>query len=103
MSRFDPHSFPQRCRGPVTRRSFLEVGALSLLGMGMSDFLKAETIAKNAGRKLREKSVIFIWLPGAPGHMETYDMKPDAPLEYRGAFSPIRTNVKGSGKIWSAT
>lgn len=90
-----PPKPPTICRGPVSRRSFLEVGALSLFGMGMSDFLKAETIAKNAGRRLKEKSVIFIWLPGAPSHLETYDMKPDAPLEYRGAFSPIRTNVKG--------
>src|SRR5712692_7116946 len=84
-----------RCGGPVSRRSFLEVGALSLFGMGMSDFLRAESVAKNAGRAVREKSVIFIWLPGGPGHMETYDMKPDAPLEYRGAFSPIKTNVSG--------
>ncbi len=66
-----------------------------MLGLGMSDVLRAESIAKNAGRKLKEKSVIFIWLPGGPGHMETYDMKPDAPLEYRGALSPIKTNVSG--------
>lgn len=84
-----------RCCGPFSRRSFLEVGALSMLGMGMSDYLRAEEVAKNAGAKLKDKSVIFIWLPGGPGHMETYDMKPDAPLEYRGAFSPIKTNVSG--------
>ena len=88
-----PHS--SRCRGPVSRRSFLEIGALSCLGMGMSDFLRAESIAKNAGKPAREKSVIFIWLPGGPGHMETYDMKPDAPIEYRGIFNPIKTNVSG--------
>lgn len=83
------------CPGPVSRRSFLEAGALSLLGLGMSDFLRAEAVAKSAGRRVGEKSVIFIWLPGAPSHLETYDMKPDAPSEYRGLFSPIRTNVKG--------
>ena len=86
---------PNRCKGPQSRRSFLEFGALGMLGMGMSDFLRAEEIAKKSGRKLPEKSVIFIWLPGGPGHMETYDMKPEAPLEYRGAFSPIKTNVPG--------
>ena len=39
--------------------------------------------------------MIFLWLPGGPPHMETYDMKPDAPAEYRGDFKPIRTKVPG--------
>ena len=84
-----------QCRGPISRRSFLEVGALSFLGMGMSDFLRAETIAKASGKKLRDTAVIFIWLPGGPSHLETYDMKPDAPLEFRGMLAPIKTNVPG--------
>ena len=95
----EPHNFfpahARRCRGPVSRRSFLEFGALSLLGLGMSDVLRAESVAKAAGRKVREKSVIFIWLPGGMSHLESYDMKPDAPSEYRGIFSPIKTNVPG--------
>lgn len=89
------HPFFQRCRGPVSRRSFLEIGGLGLLGLGLGDFLRAESIAKSAGRKLKDKAVIFIWLPGGMSHLESYDMKPEAPLEYRGTFSPIKTNVPG--------
>jgi hypothetical protein len=84
-----------RCCGPVKRRSFLELGGLSVLGLGMSDFLRYQAEAKAAGDDMRDTSVIFIWLPGGPPHMETYDMKPDAPAEYRGDFRPIKTNVPG--------
>src|SRR3954470_3037017 len=91
-----PSNFFPRCRGPVSRRSFLEIGALGLLGLGLTDCLRAETIAKNAGRKTPDKSVIFIWLPGGMSHLESYDMKPDAPLEYRGTLRPIPTNVPGT-------
>jgi len=85
-----------RCRGPLSRRSFLEIGSLSTLGLGMSDFLRAESIAKNSGRKLKEKSVIFVWLPGGMSQLESYDMKPNAPVEYRGVLNPIRTKVPGT-------
>jgi hypothetical protein len=90
MSRF---SAP--CQGPLSRRSFLEAGALSIGGLGLSDLLRLQVLGKEAGKPLCDKSVIFVWLPGGPPHMEMYDMKPDAPAEYRGIFSPIRTNVPG--------
>lgn len=47
------------------------------------------------GGSLSDPAVIFIWLPGGPPHMEMYDMKPEAPAEYRGDFRPIPTNVSG--------
>ena len=52
-------------------------------------------MSASAGSPLRDTSVIFIWLPGGPPHLETYDMKPEAPSEYRGIFKPIPTNVSG--------
>ena len=79
----------------MKRRSFLEIGGLSVLGLGMSDFLRYQAEAKAAGDDMSDTSVIFVWLPGGPPHMETYDMKPDAPSDYRGIFSPIKTNVPG--------
>lgn len=57
--------------------------------------LRLQASAETAHPVDDEKSVIFIWLPGGPPHMETYDMKPDAPAEYRGLFNPISTNVSG--------
>ena len=86
----------QHCPGPISRRSFLQVGALATSALGLSDFLRLQAIAKeSSGQSAPDTSVIFVWLPGGPPHMETYDMKPDAPSEYRGIFSPIKTNVPG--------
>jgi hypothetical protein len=91
-------SFANRfCPGPVSRRSFLQIGGFSAAGLGLSDLLRYEAFGATEGSPYvkNDKSVIFVWLPGGMPHMETYDMKPDAPAEYRGVFAPIRTNVKG--------
>lgn len=85
------------CAGPVSRRSLLQAGAVGLSGLGLADLLclqaQAEALPQQTGKD--DPAVIFLWLPGGPPHMETYDMKPDAPQDYRGAFAPIRTNVPG--------
>jgi hypothetical protein len=56
--------------------------------------LRAEASESKRGGE-PDTSVIFLWLPGGPPHMETYDMKPDAPEDYRGDFHPIKSNVAG--------
>ena len=90
---------PNRCPGPLSRRSFLQAGALAAGGLGLdlgfSDLLRLRAVAKEAGAKNPDTAVILVWLPGGAPHMETYDMKPDAPREYRGIFSPMKTNVSG--------
>ncbi len=83
------------CSGPLTRRRFLKIGALSLGGVGANGLLPLRLTATDAVPSGPDTSVIFIWLPGGPPHMETFDMKPDAPAEYRGAYRPIKTNVPG--------
>jgi hypothetical protein len=83
------------CPGPLSRRDFLRVGSLALGGIGLSNLPGLRAAARDAGRPTPDTSVIFLWLPGGPPHMETYDMKPGAPEEYRGAFRPIRTRVPG--------
>lgn len=84
----------EKCLGPVSRRSFLNAGTLGLGGLSMADLFRMRADAGEAIAD-QETSVIFIWLPGGPPHMEMYDMKPDAPLDYRGDFHPIRTKVSG--------
>src|SRR5438876_5580360 len=76
----------------VTRRCFLHIGALTLGGLTLSDVLRLRAESPAPG-KPRQKSVIMIHLSGGPSHLDMYDMKPHAPSEYRGEFSPIKTNV----------
>lgn len=87
-------SLERDCPGPISRRHFLRIGALTLGGVGAAGILPWQVqAAENAATP--DTSVILIWLPGGPPHMETYDLKPDAPSEYRGEFRPMRTNVPG--------
>jgi hypothetical protein len=67
---------------------------LGLSGLGLSDFLRLR--AASAGTaSATDTAVILVWLPGGMSHVDTYDMKPGAPTEYRGEFRPIKTNVPG--------
>ena len=82
------------CPGPVSRRSFMEIGGAAC-GLGLAGLLEAKAKSVPSGLSGKDTSVIFVWLPGGPPHMEMYDMKPEAPKEYRGQFMPIKTKVPG--------
>jgi|GEM_PF-5366404 len=82
-----------RCPGPVSPRSFLQAGAVGVGGLGLNHLMASR--ARAAAGAPKDTACIFVWLPGGPPHMEMYDMKPDAPSEYRGEFSPIKTKVPG--------
>jgi hypothetical protein len=81
------------CDG-VARRDFLKVGALAGAGFSLADYMalaQAGQVQENA----RGKSAIFVRLAGGPSHMDTFDLKPDAPDTHRGEFKEISTNVPG--------
>lgn len=78
------------CDG-LTRRDFLQVGTLGALGLTMSKFAALQALGA-VDKGASEKSCILIFNLGAPSQLDTWDMKPDAPREIRGPFSPIRTN-----------
>ncbi len=77
----------------VTRREALQIGYSGLLGLGLSSVLAGQAQAAKAHR--RPKSIILVFLTGAPSHLDTFDMKPEAPPEIRGEFQPIATKTPG--------
>jgi uncharacterized protein (DUF1501 family) len=78
------------CDG-LSRRSFLQVGSLTLGGLTLPSLLRAEA----ASGKKTHKSVIMVYLTGGLAHQDTFDLKPNAPAEVKGEFKPIATNVAG--------
>jgi len=82
------------CDG-VTRRSFLAAGVLGVGGLTLPDLLKIRARAAVTGESMR-RSVVLFWLSGGPGHMETWDPKPDAQREFRGPFGAIATSIPGT-------
>ena len=78
------------CDG-ISRRNFLKIGAFGA-GLTLADLLRGSATATTPTRR---KAAIMIYLPGGPSHMDMYDLKPEAPMEFRGEFKPIKTNVAG--------
>lgn len=89
---------PYNCCDGVTRRGFLNAGALAFGGLTLGSLLQqqaraGESDAKPAANK--DLSVILIWQGGGPSHLDMWDMKPNAPSEFRGTFNPIKTCMSG--------
>ena len=89
LGRFDRRR--SHCDG-ISRRGFLKVGGMAAGGLSLPQLLQTEA---QAGSGSSHKAVINVYLPGGPSHLDLFDLKPDAPAEIRGEFSPIRTNVPG--------
>ena len=82
----------RNCLGP-NRRDVLRFGSVAVASTVLGPLTAHK--GRAADHTTNDPAVIFVWLPGGPPHQDTFDMKPDAPAEYRGAFNPIRTNVSG--------
>jgi hypothetical protein len=84
----------RNCQG-MSRREFLQIGGSTVLGLTLADLLKlkANQTAFQAGSA---RAVIFLWLWGGPAQLDTWDPKPNAPLDYRGPFSSIPSRVVGT-------
>jgi hypothetical protein len=79
----------------LTRRRLLRIGGLGWLGLGLPDLLRAEAASAPARGSGTIRSCIVIFYYGGPSHLDTWDMKPDAPREVRGEFESIATSVSG--------
>ena len=86
----------RHCDG-IGRRHFLSIGGLALGGLSLPRILEAQDKSGSPrGRNLGHKAVIMIYLSGGPSHQDMYDLKMKAPLEIRGSFKPISTNLPGT-------
>src|ERR1700722_757537 len=82
------------CDG-ISRRNFLKIGAFGA-GLTLADMLRLRANAAASNQPApANKAAIMIYLPGGPSHRDMYDLKPQAPMEFRGEFRPIATNVPG--------
>jgi uncharacterized protein DUF1501 len=94
MFRIEAGNTAKYCDG-MSRRSFVQLGVAGMASVGLPQLLRAKEASVTLGTAKKDTSVILLWLDGGPGHMDMYDMKPEAPAEYRGLWNPIRTNVPG--------
>ncbi|MCA9101515.1 MAG: DUF1501 domain-containing protein, partial [Planctomycetales bacterium] len=102
---FEIHDRATRLCDGVSRRELLRIGGLGMLGsLNMSALAlpqligsaQASALTEGSGKMFgRAKNIIFLYLTGGPPQHETFDPKPDAPVELRGPFQPIATNVPG--------
>src|SRR3954454_21569198 len=89
MFRLDLGRTKGYCDG-LSRRSFLQLGVAGMASVGLPQVLRARAASPTGSR---DTAVIIIWLDGGSSPLDLYDMKPEAPAEYRGMWKPIHTNV----------
>lgn len=84
-----------RCCDGASRRDFLQVGTLALGGLTLPQLLAARAEAKEAGRPMKETSIVLLFLTGGPSQIETFDPKLNAPSDYRSVTGEVATEIPG--------
>jgi uncharacterized protein (DUF1501 family) len=80
------------CSG-MSRRRFLQVGGLSVFGLSLPEYWRLRAASPQAAERARR--CILLWMQGGPSHIDTFDPKPDAPVEIRGEFGTVATTLSG--------
>ncbi|UUO08857.1 DUF1501 domain-containing protein [Blastopirellula sp. J2-11] len=83
------------CPGPVSRRGFMRMGLAGFASLSLPGVMRLRAESPTTESPKQKTAVIMVWQPGGCSHIDTYDPKPNAPLEYRGPFSAIPTKVPG--------
>ena len=90
------NGWPQRFGGRMTRRAMLRIGALAPLGLNLPALLAAtERQSSGVAKFGKAQRCLLLYMWGGPSHIDMFDLKPNAPSEIRGEFSPISTKVPG--------
>src|SRR6187402_984198 len=90
---FNIETRPSRTCAGLSRRSLLKVGSLGMFGLTLPKLLATEQAQPKVAR--RDVNFILLWTNGGLSNIDTLDMKPSAPVEYRGEFKPIATDIPG--------
>lgn len=93
-----PHDIRRRQHADLSRREILQIGYSGMAGIGLPSLLAGRARGANgakAGSVAKARSVLLLYMTGAPSHIDTFDPKPDAPAEIRGSFGTIATRIPG--------
>src|SRR5579871_6833775 len=86
---------PQQTCDRLTRRAMLQIGSLGALGLSLPQVLSRVASAGDGACFGRAQACLVIYLFGGPSQLDTFDLKPDAPSQFRGEFRPVATSVPG--------
>lgn len=94
MFRFFDRDSVRNCQG-ASRREFLRVGSLALGGLSLPGLFESKALASTQGRMIKDKAVVLLFLQGGPSHIEFFDPKMEAPVEFRSVTGEVQTRIPG--------